>query len=250
MTSSDSRANFSLGNVGFVLTSKLDPRAAGSGWKYVQFASGLVRLADFNNQAMISGNNGANSLLDAYAGYATQNNLSITDIEGTASDGYTGAYAFDLNLAWWTYLLNPSFSGGYAGYIPANSMKLQSKTIDTRGSMNEYIFSFAANYNDRLYLGTTLGLPFIRYSEYSTYTEQDQSNTIQEFNYFTRVEDIETRGNGFNFKLGMIYQVTNWFRIGAAFQSPSWFTNMTDDWTASMTAARSASTRFRCTDLV
>jgi len=29
--------------------------------------------------------------------------------------------------------------------------------------MNEYVFSFAANYNDRLYLGMTMGLPYIRY---------------------------------------------------------------------------------------
>jgi hypothetical protein len=234
-SANDSRANFAMGNVGFVIASKLDPRTS-PGWKYVQFASGINRLADFNNHTIITGNNSSNSLIDSYAAFATDNNLSIEDIEGNANNGYTGMYAYDLNLAWWTYLLNPVIGGGYAGYIPPDQVKLQTKTIDSHGSMNEYTFSFAANYLDRLYIGTTFGLPFIRYYEYSTYSEDDINNTIKDFNYFTRVEDLETHGNGFNFKIGLIYRVNDWFRVGAAFHSPSWFTNMNDHWTATMVA--------------
>jgi long-subunit fatty acid transport protein len=218
-----------------VFTSKLDPSTS-RGWRYVQFATGLNRLGDFNNHAVINGNNNTNSLIDSYAAYATDNNLSISDIEGTAENGYTGMYAYDLNLAWWTYLLNPALGGGYAGYIPSGKDKLQTKSIDSHGSMNEYIFSFAANYSDRLYIGTTFGLPFVHFTENSTYTEDDVTNSIIDFKYFTRYENLETHGNGFNFKVGLIYRITDWFRFGVAFHSPSWYNNLNDHWMATMTA--------------
>ena len=50
------------------------------------------------------------------------------------------------------------------------------------------------------------------------------------------MEDLQTKGTGFNFKLGMICRISDWFRIGAAFHSPSWFGNMRDNWVANMTA--------------
>jgi len=225
----DSRANFALGNAGFVMTSRLDPRTS-MGWKSVQFASGLNRLADFNNQTLISGFNAENSLLDTYVQAA--NGINYWDLE---EDPY-GSYAFDLSPAWWTYLLDLGDTSIYNQYIspvPGGNVQ-QTKAINTRGSMNEYVFSFAANYQDKLYLGATFGIPFIRYYEHSVYTESDIDGSIYDFSHFDRIEDVETHGNGFNFKFGMIYRLTDWMRIGASFHSPSWFSNMEDYWQVTM----------------
>jgi hypothetical protein len=226
---SDGRANFYLGNVGFVIASKSKTNPNKPGWRYVTFATGLNRLNDYNFRYEMTGTNATNSLLDTYVSSA--NGISALDIE---KDQY-GNYAFDLNLAWWTYLLNlayPNFSDNqYISPIPTGN-KIQTKTIDTKGSMNEYVFSMGANYNDRLYLGMTFGIPYLYYEESSVYRESNIENS--DLMYFNRVDYLETRGSGFNFKLGFIYRASDWFRFGAAFHSPSWFGNMKDTWYASM----------------
>lgn len=242
-TASDSRSNFYLGNVGFVLASKSKTDPNKPGWRYVTFATGLNRLSDFNRRYEMTGTNAANSLLDTYVEDA--NGIPFDQIE----DDTYGDYAFDLNLAWWAYLLDledPLIDNQYISPIPGGN-KLQTKSIDSHGSMNEYVFSFGANYNDRLYLGMTMGIPFIRYYESSVYTESNIVNS--DLKYFDRIEDLETRGSGFNLKFGMIYRASDWLRVGAAFHTPSWFGNMTDYWQVTMisefyTADENGNTRY------
>ena len=228
---SDSRTNFYLGNIGFVLTSKVKSDPSKKGLRYVSFATGLNRLNDFNRRYVMSGYNTTTSLLDTYV--ASADGINYHKIE----DDSHGDYAFDLNPAWWGWLLDlrPDVNVDSANYlqpIPAGVSKFQTKTIDSWGSMNEYVFSLGVNYSDRLYLGMTLGIPFIRYFESSIYTESDIKKS--NLRYFDRIENLETRGSGVNFKLGFIYRASDWFRIGGAFHSPSWFGNMTDYWQVTM----------------
>jgi len=227
---SDQRSNFYLGNVGYVMTSKSKSNAAKHGWINFTFATGLNRLADFNHRYDMTGRNTANSLLDTYVNSA--NGTPYKEIE---DDAY-GNYAFDLNLAWWTYLLdlaNPAVdTTTYISPIPAGVSKMQTKAIDSWGSMNEYVFSMGANYSDKLYIGMTLGIPYIRYYESVLYTEDSIQSS--ELNYFNRIETLETHGSGVNFKFGFIYRATDWFRFGAAFHTPSWFGNMRDYYTVTM----------------
>lgn len=227
----DQRSNFYLGNAGMVFASKLHANPNKPGWRTVQFATGVVRLNDFNYRYDMNGVNPTNSLLDTYVEYADK--VPFLDIE---EDPF-GEYAFDLNLAWWTYLLDlkdPNVDGEYISPITSGNSKYQWKQVDTKGSMNEYVLTFGANYNDRLYLGMTFGIPMIRYYESSIYEESSIQNS--DLRYFQRYEDIETHGTGFNLKLGVLYRASDWLRIGAAFHTPSWFGNMTDYWQTTMVA--------------
>ena len=232
MTAEDMRSNFNLGNAGIVFTSPVHSKPGQSGWKYVQFATGVNRLSNFNNRMDIQGPNNQNSLLDTYVESA--NGINYSDIE---SDPY-GDYAFDLNPAWWTYLLDtiPPFNNQYFSPIPDSSNIMQAKSVSSWGSMNEWVFSFGANYNDRLYIGATFGLPWIRYYETSTYTETDYTNSIYDFKQFNRYENLDTRGSGFNFKFGFIYRISDMFRIGGAFHTPTWYSNMRDLWYTTMSS--------------
>jgi hypothetical protein len=230
MTGQDSRSNFYMGNAGIVFARSLDQKGKSSGWKYVQFATGLNRIADYNNRMQIVGPNPENSLLDTYVEYA--NGTDASDIE---SDLY-GEYAYDLNLAWWTFLLDlvdTNITDVYDNPI-ANGGTMQAKDVSSKGSMNEYVMTFGANYGDRLYIGATIGIPYLRYYETAVYSETDAADTIYDFRNFERIEDLETRGNGFNFKFGLIYRASDWMRIGVAAHTPTWFTNMQDYWQVTM----------------
>jgi hypothetical protein len=229
MTGSDTRSEFYVGSVGMVMTSKSKSDPKRPGWRNVTFATGMNRLNDFNYRYDMSGPNSANSLLDVYVHDA--NGINYHDIE---NDSY-GNYAYDLHLAWWDYLLNlvpGTDSSTYFAPIYTDAAKTQSKSINSWGSMSEYVFSLGANYNDRLYMGMTFGIPFIRYYESADYRETNFINS--DLKYFDRIEDLETHGSGFNFKLGMIYRAADWLRVGAAFHSPSWYNNMRDYWQVTM----------------
>jgi hypothetical protein len=227
----DSRTIFNMGNAGMVFTSKALTSQRASGWKRVQFATGINRVKDFNNRILIRGPNEANSLLDTY----------LIEAEGPPQIPYQtlendNAYGFDLGLAWWTFLLDiygDTVNYNYYTPVPFGGV-FQSKSIETKGSLNEYVFTISSNYNDRLYIGLTFGIPFLRYYQRSVYTEQDVADTIFDFARFNRTEYLETRGSGINLKFGLIYRVTDWLRLGAAVHTPTWYNRLRDYYWATM----------------
>lgn len=220
----DSKTNFALGNIGYVFTQRLSSRKNQAGFKYFQFATGLNRVNDFNRRMVMVGENTDNSLLDTYVEYA--DGVNWEDIE----DNRGGQYGFDLTPAWWTFLLDVADenSNTYFSPIPHGGT-LQRKTVEQWGSMNEWNFSFGTNYNEVLYLGMSLNIPWIRYFQHSNYNESDVADTIYDFSSFNIYERLETRGTGFNFKFGFILRPADFIRIGGSFHTPSWF-NMRDYW--------------------
>jgi hypothetical protein len=240
-TGQDTRSSFYLGNLGLVITWPMLYKTKPTKWKYFQFATGLNRLKDFNSKSVINGPNAKNSFLDTYVEYAEgPPQIPYTNIE----QGFNNSYAFNLNLAWWTYLLDIKGNEDSYNYINPSPVPdqeiLQSKTTGTKGSMNEYVFTAGANYNERFYMGVTLGIPYLKYIENTTYSEEDISppgetgaDTVFDARLFKRTEQLETRGTGFNLHLGMIYRITDWLRVGAAMKTPTWY-GMKDKWTANM----------------
>ncbi len=221
-TNEDSRANFNLSNAGMVIAYDIEKNKPGSEWKNMQFGFGINRHNNFNNRMRIEGQNMDNSLLTAYENYA--NGTYYEDL-------YTGQNAFDIGPAFDTYLLDTiSGSSNYRNAMPSGGV-LQRKSIDTRGSTNEFLFSMGGNYNDRLYIGATIGIPFARYIEESIYSEEALADSIgyDEFKEFAVREKLEASGSGFNFKFGLIFRAQDWLRLGAAIHTPTYF-NMHENW--------------------
>ena len=230
-TGEDNKINFNLGNAGIILTQDISQSKKAGSWKNVQFGFGLNRNNNFNNRIYIEGVNSKNSLVDTYAEYA--NGIYYRDIEEDKYNDYT----YDLNLAWWTYLIDTiGSSTTYKSAAPPGDI-LQRKSIENWGSMNEMVLSFGANYNDILYIGATFGFPTIRYFQRSTYRETALTNATlpnDKFREFTLWDDLETRGTGFNFKFGVIVRAADWVRIGAAIHTPTYYKNLTDEWNTSI----------------
>ena len=219
----DSRANFALGNVGYVYSMRLSSRQNQPGFRYFQFAMGINRLNDFNRRMVMAGPNSENSLLDTYVEYA--DGINYLDIE----DNRGGQYGFDLYPAWWTYLLDIDTNTNiYFSPVPYGGT-MQRKIVDQWGSMNEWTFGLGTNYQDILYLGMSINIPWIRYFERSTYSETDIADTIYDFSSFDVYDRLETRGSGFNMKFGFILRPVDFIRIGGSVHTPTW-SAMRDYW--------------------
>lgn len=215
-------SNYNLSNIGIIL---VFPTRENSPWKGLQFGFGYNRIADFNNQFRIEGMSKNSSLMDEFVYYANQSNdeLSVTG-------------PFDTDLAWNTWLLDfDSVQNSY--YSPLEKSVLrQSKYVHTSGAIDEMNVSFGANYSDKVYVGATLGIPFISYTEKSTYSEFDDLDTIGGFVSYDMDDYLSTRGTGINLKVGVLYQPADFVRLGVAFHTPTFYNELKDTYSRAITA--------------
>ena len=219
---SDSKLNFNLGNLGFVLAF---PGREGSKIKYSHFAVNYNRVQEFQNNYDIQGTNTASSLSDVFANQAS----------GLDFNSFQSELPFTSFLAWETFLINPASGlNEYASEFPGGELE-QIKYVDTKGRLSQTDLAFGLNYDDRLYGGATIGLTGIQYTEESTYRELIQENysdeQLQDWTYF---EELETSGTGINFNIGLIYKLTEAIRLGGAWHSPTYFYEVEDVWRASL----------------
>jgi hypothetical protein len=230
----DSRTNFSLGNVGFIsVVDGGNPKS--SSIRKVMFGFGINRVNSFNNRAIIKGfpevrtNN--YSLLSVYADQAHGNTSGQL-----SEDSFTNVYGFEPGMAKDADLIYSDSTGKvYYADMPYGGF-LQRETIKSWGSMNEMELSMGANILEKFYIGATVGVPFVRYFEETSYTEDDTKGNNGYFKSFTRTESINTTGTGVNFKLGIIYKPVEFIRLGAAIHTPTYFDKMSDAWSSKISS--------------
>ncbi len=224
----DGRLNFNLSNLGMVGVYE----SSSYDWMNTQFAIGYNRLNNFNGNVAIKGSNkNGSSMLDDY----TQ---EVNSSGGTYSADIEKFYPFGANLAYQTYLINPSTNDSmfYTHVLQGRTDINQERYITTRGGMGETYLAFGGNYSDKLFIGGSINFQNIRYTEESYYKETPPENdTISYLKYWERNDELTTRGWGINAKFGMIYAFADWLRIGGAVHSPTYFA-MTDSWSSNMKA--------------
>ncbi len=222
--SESSRTVFNLSNIGLVIVKPLN---SPNGWKFFQFGVGMNRLNNYNTSVYMQGENVSSSKLDVYKELA----------DGISFDQLEAYDPYELYPAWYLYLID-TIPGTYDQYYTAVEYGgvTQRQQILTKGSINEWVFSFSGNYNEFLYLGATIGLPYIRYFRESSYAEFDIADTIPYFNNWSFTENLTTTGWGINLKIGAILKPADWVRIGAALHTPTYYWSMSDSWYTNTTA--------------
>lgn len=212
-SNSDDKFNFALGNLGFIFASKNRHRNSDDG-NNLTFQLGLAinRYNDFNNRVIINGNNSQSSLMTDW-------------VHAANSDGYNvdNLNPYDTQLAYYTHLLSPVTSNGnlYTSSL-LNGNVAQRLEANYSGSVNEPVITLGGNYNDKLYFGGSLGFPIVNYQESLDYfeTNLNPGDSIKNYEVHTKQSDY---GLGFNIKLGVIYRITDWIRVGAAVHSPTFY---------------------------
>jgi len=224
----DFKLNFNLGNSGAVLTNLMQPFGEAKGWISKNFSFGYNQSNNFNNHVTIEGENSKNSLLNVYLNQAINNG-------NPKSPAYLDP--FGNQLAYNAYLIDDTIgNGNYFSQIPPSTSLTQRKTISNQGSMGESYIALAGNYNNKLYLGGSLGLNFIRYKQASNYEELvNAKNSSIKLNSYKLLEELTTKGYGINLKIGLIYKYTDWLRMGAAIHTPTYY-KMSDSWNNSIQA--------------
>jgi long-subunit fatty acid transport protein len=227
--SDDARTVFDLSNMGLVAAKNIS--RGPNGWKYLNFGFGMNRLNNYNSYSLIQGMNDDNSRIDVYYNQALE--ILNDNPNQSISEAFAQDSPFYVDPAWQTYLLD-TVSGDDGNLYLVSPVPVggvwQSQYTETKGSNNEWLMSLGGNFNDRFYIGATLGFPYIRYYRENYYHESDPQNNSPDFNTWSVSEFLNTTGWGINFKIGVIAKPTEWMRIGVAYHTPTYYWTMRDSW--------------------
>jgi len=198
-------------------------------WRKENGSSGLLssnfsfsynRIANFNRSLNIKSGDAASSMTD-YMAYLT-GNISGNDL------AYTSSYEpFDnVNVPWLSVmayegrLMNETVSNGGSSWSSAlgNSGSVTpSYLVTEKGYVDEYSLGWAGNFNNKLFLGTTINFRSLNYSSTSNYGEIFSDNR----GMMNLRDSIYSTGTGFNLNIGAIYSPVDNIRLGLSVHSPT-----------------------------
>ena len=216
-----------LNNIGLTWTQDINS----STLKSVSFAIGVNRLNNYTFSSYVNGDNPNTSLVDAYFTQIVENQIhNDYDLEDYSPNGI-----FPL---WETYILDFDEDGNCYTPVPAGGLN-QQFGISKKGRASEFSFASGFNFNEKVFLGLSVNIPYFDKSVTKDYKETNLHSGS--FRNWEQEEIIKNSGVGINAKFGAIVYPVKWLRIGASFHTPtlykveeSWGT---DTWSSFSNAA-------------
>ncbi|WP_208309385.1 OmpP1/FadL family transporter [Hymenobacter defluvii] len=218
----DSRNSLHIGNVGLIFTNRRPDSDNTSDWRAGSFGIGVTRINDFNQNSVYSGTVGDQQSLFQRLREPRIDNQEI-------DDQYANNAYVDLDALAYGGYLNNLEGGNEVSTIPRNGPITQRESTLTTGSQSQYDFAYGASYRDKLYIGGAIGVVGTRYE-----MTRDFYETTSDVNVYLR-DYLQTRGTGFNARIGAIYRATDRIRIGASVQTPTWF-RLTDTYSTQLSS--------------
>lgn len=221
---------FTWGTTGFVI-------GGGDGRKNVRnvaFSIALNRTADFNSNVLYRGENNMSSFSQKFV--EELNNSGVKDPHSIENDFANTGASLMYNTHWIDSVSGP---GGQIDHFitkaPVSTGLLQQYTYKTSGGIYDIALGLAANIKDKLMIGGSIGVPVLNYKRQTEFLEADATNNPNNaFNYGIFSDNLHTSGIGINAKLGLIFKPAEYWRVGLAVHSPTFYT-LTDTYYADVT---------------
>ena len=237
--SSDSSFDINQAGASFVLKNT----NSDSNWNKIVLSIAYDKSKNYSNNWSTSGTN-TNSIDNYFTEPTLNQEIPFGVLKLLPGEFLEEAYAdiganFGYNyqqvfLGYWAGIIDPvnldndtnDDNLDYNSNIAAGNFNQQYSHIAT-GNNGKFSFNIATQYKDNLYLGLNLNSHFINYEKAVRFRESNNNdgsvvNNLIFDNYLT------TNGNGFSFQLGAITKLTKEFRVGLAYNSPTWY-RITDE---------------------
>lgn len=213
------RVRYSLTNFGAIFSWRMnkDEENPTTKWRMMQFGFGYNRTNDFNNLVYANGLSHGSSWTNNVV--ANSNGINYNNL---THDGLA---------AWNTWMIDTLIgcNDQYTSYLSGHNLR-QDYYNKVNGGVDEMNFSLGGNYNDQLYLGLTVGVPFLNYESETEYKEIDENEEIGGFQQMTTYENLSTSGVGINAKFGVIYRPIDFLRIGVAIHTPTYYSSLKENY--------------------
>ncbi|MDD3152067.1 MAG: hypothetical protein PHE45_04120 [Bacteroidales bacterium] len=214
----DSETQFNIANIGYTHVFEATANGKQAGFKYFQFGLGLNRTNNFDRNVLATGYNEESSITTQWVNEISRNNPNFLNDEDSIPNSLND---YSTALAWNSYLIDFDTDNGFFFSDMEGGKVQQTIRLTSEGSQNEFVFSGGTNWNDKLYFGITLGIPYYNYYERYRIKEEDINSVNPYFSDMQYTTTLRSSGTGINFKAGMIYKPVEWLRIGAAIHTPT-----------------------------
>ncbi|MEW5676104.1 outer membrane protein transport protein [Flavobacterium enshiense] len=255
---SDNESAFDINQIGGVLV--FGDKQGKSNWKKIAVAINYENTNNFDNNFYVRGTNPNSSISNYFLNFAnTGNNGGIIPIDlvelqpgesiselytylASFSNGFAAQQAF-LGYQAFLYDYNdgvtpdpdvPDNAPYYMSNVPGGSFYQENRT-STTGYNSKLTGNISAEYNEKLHIGLNLNAHFTDYRVNSVVYERNSNNPALGVQQIQFENEIYTYGGGFSFNLGAILKVSKEFRIGAAYESPTWY-HLNDELTQGLVA--------------
>ncbi|MEM9000431.1 MAG: outer membrane protein transport protein [Bacteroidota bacterium] len=212
-------------------------KSSHSPWKKLSLGLNFDMVENFENEFFASGNT-TQGIDNYFLGFAqgeplgplrVQDGEFIEDayLDIGASLGFGSQQAF---LGFQSGIIDPvendNANTAYfsnAQYTSVNQEYLQR----TDGYNHKFTLNFAGQYQENIYVGASLNFHSVLYERLTLFDETGYT-ADSEIQFTTFDSFLRTEGNGFSFSLGAIARLNDNIRVGASYQSPTWY-ELTDD---------------------
>lgn len=214
----DRNASLMFGSAGLVAAIRSQRQS--NKWRFFNFGLTYSRIADYHRTFTYQGLS-TGSRVQSFA--ENSEGVAIKNL-----DPYEGWMAYH------GYLMDSVGQGSYRpnGGITDSTLIFKYQNVARRGGANEFGLSFAVNYDNRLYLGATLGISILNMEEDRFYQETADGIDFQTMNF---IEQRRIQGTGINLKLGMIYRLNKMVRFGLGVHTPTVY-RLTDSYNTGLFA--------------
>lgn len=230
-TNTNSNSNVDLSQLG--ATFVFENTDINSPWKKFTLSTVYERVADFDDNWVASGVNPNTSIGEYFYENAIGKRLDeISAFQGeTLSQAYSeigSIYGFENQqafLGFEGFIIDPvndtDDNTDYTRNINGTNFN-QQYAYASRGYNGKLGFNFATSYDDKIFFGVNLNAHFINY-ERSTLLNESNSNANSSVTNVEFENNLLTTGGGFSFQLGGIAKLTEEFRVGLSYNSPTWY---------------------------
>ena len=203
-----------ISNVGIALTYP----SVDADWPFFTVAFSHQNRMPFAQKVSVNGVPSESSLSALFVGQAQNDALEFGHESTNDVLEYGDIFPYGASLAWRSGLLVPDNDALYASSVegPVNVQR----TIDRTGRMAETQIAFATAYQNKIYLGVTLGLPKVQFEERSVHQETPVASGA-ELGQWRFEEQLDIEGRGTLVRVGVLARVTKALRVGLAYQSRS-----------------------------
>lgn len=182
-------------------------------WMAKSFSISYNKLMDYNRETYFEGRS-LGSIGERWAGLA--DGLNPDDL-----DNFEAGIAYDAGVI---YDREGDYLYEYDYFRHEDQELDRNQIIQEEGGWNEVAFTFGGNYKNKVLIGATLGLDFIRYESEKYYTEfNEDKNAIPFFDELRFQEFLSANGIGINAKLGAIVKITPVLHWSVFASSPTVF---------------------------
>jgi hypothetical protein len=209
---------FNFGNLAAVYSRRLNKNKT-TGVQFLNFALSYQRANNFNNNVFFTG---------------VDSNFSMSQKFTDVAQGFTpNVLTEDFEkLALKTNLIDTI--GNNSTYQNLGMQNTQMKGFSRQnlngGSIGDICLSSAINYGNKLFAGATFGISILNYVRVNNYTETDINNLNSQFQSLNFKQAVDVSGLGVNVKVGVVYKPLDWFRVGFAFHTPTWYSISEDSY--------------------